>query len=465
MARTEVFRGYRFDIGGHRFYTKIEEVDRLWREMLGEDFRSVRRLSRIFYGGGFYAYPLELFNTLSNLGVRESLLIVLSYLRVRLRPVREEENLEQWVTNRFGSRLYRTFFQSYTEKVWGTSCQRIRADWAAQRIKGLSLTAAVWNAVFGDRGVRSLVNEFHYPVLGPGMMWERFREAVEQQGGQVWLGSEAVRVHREVGGGIRAATVSGQGGLSQIPADHFISTVPLADLIARLDPPAPPEVSLAASRLRYRDFILVGLILDRPHVFPDQWIYVHSPAVKVGRIQNFKNWSPAMVPDPRKTSLGMEYFCSEGDAIWTMADGDLVSLAAEELEGLGLARRGEVEGGVVFRQRQAYPLYDEDYRSNLDVIQRFLSTIPNLQSIGRNGLHRYNNQDHSMLTALLAVRNILGGPARDLWSLNTERSYGEEFEVRRAGASRSLPAPALEGQAQAVFPVSATAASSPREGE
>jgi protoporphyrinogen oxidase len=430
LARTESYGGYRFDIGGHRFFTKVEEVQRLWQEMLGEDFRKVPRLSRIYYQGRFFNYPLDFFNAVSNLGIAESLLIVLSYFKAQLWPYPEEETFEQWVTNRFGQRLYKTFFQTYTEKLWGIPCHMIQADWAVQRIKGLSLTAAVSNALFGTDHAKTLISEFHYPVLGPGMMWQRFQEVVESRGGQVLLNTEVIRLkraHRRIEGIIARCDEK----TLEFPGEHFISSMPLTELITRLDPPPPANVVQAAHKLSYRAFIIVGLIMDRAELFPDNWIYVHSPEVKVGRIQNFRNWSAAMVPDPSKTSLGMEYFCTEGDDIWAMSDVELIQLATRELVSLGLVDISDVEDGVVFRQPKAYPVYDREYREHLGVIQPFLATIDNLQTIGRNGMHRYNNMDNSMLTGMLAVRNLLGED-HNLWSVNTERSYQEEILVSRS---------------------------------
>jgi protoporphyrinogen oxidase len=430
LARTESYRGYRFDIGGHRFFTKVEAVQQLWQEMLREDFLKATRLSRIYYRGRFFSYPLDFFNALSNLGIVESLLILLSYLKAQLWAYpEEEETFEQWMTNRFGKRLFEMFFRTYTEKVWGIPCHSIQADWAAQRIKGLSLRAAVSNALFDTDNARTLIDEFHYPFLGAGMMWQRFQEVVEGMGGQVWLGAEVVRLERG-GGRVTGVVVKHDGEVHRITGDHYISSMPLAELITRLDPLPPDDVVQAARRLSYRALILVGLIVDHANLFPDQWIYIHSPEVKVGRIQNFKNWSPVMVPDSQKTSLGMEYFCTEGDDTWTMSDAELIQLATRELAGLGLAKISDVEDGVVFRQPKAYPVYDRDYRQHLEMIQRFLGTMDNLQTIGRNGMHRYNNQDHSMLTGMLAARN-LSGEDYDLWTANAERSYegvGREIE-------------------------------------
>jgi len=427
ISRTEVYKGYHFDIGGHRFYTKVEEVKMLWEEMLGEDFQRRPRLSRIYYGGKFYKYPLDFVDALSNLGLVESFRILLSYLNARLLPYRQEDTFEEWVSNRFGRRLYHMFFRTYTEKVWGIPTNKIQADWAAQRIQNLSLRTAVIGAIFGTRNtkIKTLINEFDYPLRGPGMMWDRFGEVIEQRGGEVRLNSTVERVHIEHGR-VSHLTILNNGEAQDIRADHVISSMPLRQLIHSLNPTAPHEVGEAASDLHYRDFIQVGLIVNRKDVFPDNWIYVHSPEVKVGRIQNFKNWSPDMVPDLEKTSLGMEYFCNQGDDLWMMPDEAFIQLASEEIARLGLAATEEIEDGVVIRQLKAYPVYDPTYRHNLTIIQQYLDTIPTLQTIGRNGLHRYNNQDHSMLTGLLAARNILG-ERHDLWSVNTERSYYETF--------------------------------------
>jgi protoporphyrinogen oxidase len=437
IARTEQHNGYRFDIGGHRFYTKIDQVQDLWREMLGQDFRKVPRLSRIYYRDRFFSYPLEIFNALFNLGIIPSCLILVSYFRWKIRPYRQEETFEQWVTNRFGRRLYRTFFKTYTEKVWGIPCHEIRADWAAQRIQNLSLKTAIQNAVFGVSKAKSLINEFDYPVLGPGQMWERFASAVARGGGQVRLNTEVLQIKRD-GMRVRSVISRKAGKPMEVEGSHFISSMALVDLINRLDPPPPPEVLAAAAKLNYRSFLIVGLVLDRPNLFPDNWVYVHSAEVKVARIQNFGNWSAAMVPHPEKTSIGMEYFCNEGDALWSTPDDQLIRLATQEFGTLRLASGATVEDGIVIRQPRAYPVYDSAYLAQLNVLQNYLRGFENLQTIGRNGMHRYNNQDHSMLTGLLAVKN-LAGERHDLWNVNTERSYYEEFSMGRAEASPGRP--------------------------
>jgi protoporphyrinogen oxidase len=438
IARTEIYKGYRFDIGGHRFYTKNAEVQKLWQEMMGKDFIKVPRLSRIYYRGKFFDYPLSLFNTLVNLGFLESLLILLSYLRVKLKTMlgllREPETFEDWVTLCFGYRLYRTFFKTYTEKVWGIPCHKIQAEWARQRIRGISLKRAVLNSLFGSHQAKSLIKEFDYPILGPGMMWERFQEVIDSKGGEVWLNTSVTTIERK-GNHIEKITVRQDEEAIDILGDYFISSMPVTALVHRLNPPAPDEVIHAACCLSYRDFIIVPLIINAKNLFDDNWLYIHAPEVKVGRIQNFKNWSPEMVPDPSKTCLGMEYFCDEGDEIWRLSDRELIALATRELAGLGLADSGTVEYGTVLRQKKAYPVYDRDYRQHLQVIEKFLANFDNLQTIGRNGMHRYNNQDHSMLTGILAARNLLG-EKHDLWTVNTERSYYEEFTTEELNLNR-----------------------------
>jgi protoporphyrinogen oxidase len=429
ISRTEAYKGYRFDIGGHRFFTKVPEVNELWHTWMGEEFLRRPRLSRIFYGGKFFHYPLRAFNALANIGILGSLAIVASYIRAKLFPYPREDTFEEWVTNRFGRRLYEIFFKTYTEKVWGIPCTEIRAEFAAQRIKGLSLPAAVRNALFKPKGevIKTLIEEFEYPMHGPGMMWEYAARAVQERGGEVRLGMDVLRVTHE-GCRVTGVAVANAGEEKWLPAAQVISSMPLSELIDKLDPPAPREVRESATHLGYRDFLSVVLLIRQPHLFDDNWIYIHSPDVRVGRIQNFKNWSPHMVPDPGTTSLGLEYFCTEGDDLWRMSDADLIALGTREIDQIGLARAADMTDGAVVRQLKAYPVYDSVYAPHLERIKAYLAGFENLQTIGRNGLHKYNNQDHSMLTAILAVRN-LEGEKHDLWEVNTERSYHEEVRL------------------------------------
>ena len=429
ISRTETYKGYRFDIGGHRFFTKITEVQRIWKEILGDEFIQVPRLSRIYYQNKFFNYPLSIPNTLKNLGLVNSTLIGLSYLnaliKTTLKP-REAENFEDWVSDRFGKRLFNTFFKTYTEKVWGMPCKEIQAEWAAQRIKGLSLRKAVTDALLGSSDAKTLIKEFDYPIHGPGMMWERCTEIIEGNGSQVLMETRVSRVEHD---GDRITKVIAQKGNEtfEVEAEQFISSMPVTALARCMAPAPPQEVIDASNSLQYRDFLIVSIIVDQEDLFPDNWIYIHSPDFKVGRIQNFKNWSPAMVPDHRKTCLGMEYFCSEGDEIWNMTDEELIALASKEIQGLGLMEKGiKVEDGTVIRQRKAYPVYDADYKGHLQVVRDYLAGFKNLQTVGRNGMHRYNNQDHSMMSGLLAAKNLLGG-SHDLWNINTEQEYHEDY--------------------------------------
>jgi protoporphyrinogen oxidase len=430
ISRTASYKGYRFDIGGHRFFTKIKPVEDLWHEILGDEFISVPRLSRIHYSGKYFDYPLKAKNALQGLGIWNAILIVASYLRANLWPNPVEENFEQWVTNRFGKRLYDIFFKTYTEKVWGIPCTEIRAEWAAQRIQGLSLAKAILSAAALNKRsetIKTLINEFQYPRLGPGQMWERARDRVIEWGGEVLMRHEVTALEMK-DGRVVAVRVSSPEGEKRIAGDHFISTMPLRTLVQSFDPPVPAHVRAAGDGLNYRDFLVVALMLDRSDLFPDNWIYIHTPGVKVGRIQNFNNWSKAMVPEPGVTCLGMEYFCFEGDGLWTSRDQDLVELAKKELGQLGLANPNLVKDGAVVRMPKAYPVYDSTYRAHLDVVRSFIDPIPNLHTVGRNGMHKYNNQDHSMLTAMFALENMRGAK-HDLWAVNTDFEYHEEQKL------------------------------------
>lgn len=443
ISRTESHNGYRFDIGGHRFFTKVPEVDAMWHEVLGDDFITRPRLSRIYYRDKFYDYPLKIFNALGNIGLYEAGRIMLSYLKWKARPSKREDNFEEWVINRFGGRLYMHFFRSYTEKVWGIDPRQIRADWAAQRIKNLSLPKAVWNALTGRNDTTSLIEEFQYPRLGPGMMWEKTAERITASGGVVQTQSAITRIYRD-GMRVTGVDVRSWDGMTEstpvtthVRGDHFINTMALRELIHSFDPPPPEEVVEAADRLKYRDFLIVTLVLNKPDPFPDNWIYVHSPKVKVGRIQNFRAWSPEMLANPDTASIGMEYFCQLGDGLWTMGNDELRALGASELEQLGLGQVSDVIDAAVIRQPKAYPVYDAEYQEALEVVSNWLKKLENFQTVGRNGLHRYNNQDHSMLSAMLAARNILG-EHHDVWSVNVDRSYHEEFEVKDKAPSKPV---------------------------
>jgi protoporphyrinogen oxidase len=448
LARTAEHKGYRFDIGGHRFFSKNQEVEDLWTEILGSEMLSRGRLSRIYYRGKFYAYPIKAFNALWNLGPVEAVRCVASYARARLQPIKQPRSLEQWVRNQFGWRLYSIFFKTYTEKVWGISTKELSADWAAQRIKSLDLWLVIRSALLPHRRptrrgqvVTTLIDRFRYPRYGPGQMWERVAELSRDKGHPVMLGRSVAQVKHDRGR-VRSVVVrTSAGGTEDHPGSEFISSIPIRELVARLDPPAPAAVRGAANSLSYRDFITVALMIDRADVFPDNWIYIHDPSVRVGRIQNFKNWSPAMVPDQSKTCLGLEYFCFEGDGLWTLDDAALIELATRELAQLGITAPGDVFDGVVVRQPKAYPVYDDAYQSHVEVVRSYLaSELTNLHLVGRNGMHKYNNQDHSMMTALLVARNIATGSEFDPWKVNADAVYHEDIRVGEKDPSgRQVP--------------------------
>jgi protoporphyrinogen oxidase len=447
LAKTEVRDGYRFDLGGHRFFTKSREVDDLWHEVLREEFLKRPRMSRIYWNGKFLDYPLNGSDVIRKLGPVELIRSGLSYLWAAIKPKGREENLEQWVSNRFGKRLYRHFFKTYTEKVWGVPTTELRAEWAAQRIKGLSFTSAAKAAFLGNKGnrIKSLINEFHYPRFGPGQMWETMADEIIAHGGEVRLNAPVTRLEVRDG-----RIVAIEAGGERIEPSHVISSLPLRATVGISGAAAPGKVQGAAQGLRYRDFLTVALVIDGEDLFPDNWIYIHDPEVRVGRIQNYRSWSPWMVPDQSKACVGLEYFCFKGDDLWDMDDDALVALARDELAKLGLVAPENVERGFVTRVPLAYPMYDADYAERVASIRDWLGGIGNLQQVGRNGLHRYNNSDHSMLTAMRAVENI-DGARHDLWAVNADSAYHEEQQVeehpyRRAPDTRAMQEPLADAQ-------------------
>jgi protoporphyrinogen oxidase len=451
LARTESYKGFHFDMGGHRFFTKVPEVKRMWHEILGTDFLHRPRLSRIYYQKKFFYYPLKPLNALKGLGLLESFFIVFSYLWWQIFPYRREDTFEQWVTNRFGKRLFQTFFKTYTEKVWGMPCSDLKAEWAAQRIKDLSLKTALLSMFLKPKKtIKTLIEEFEYPRLGPGMMWNRVKEQIETRGALVRMETDVAAIIRD-GNRIESVTVAQNGHRETIHGREFISSMPVTEFIKKLEPSPPPAVLYAAEKIHYRDFLTVCLVVNKPNLFPDNWIYVHDPEVKVGRIQNFKNWSPEMVPNHAKSSLGLEYFCTEGDELWNMPDAELIELGKREVDRIGLASYGDVEDGCVCRVPKAYPVYDSDYREYLVTVREFVDGLENFHTIGRNGLHRYNNQDHAMLTGMLAARNIVLGERNDLWSVNTEQEYLEEMPGETEVGTPQI-AEVLQGVLAQAFP-------------
>ncbi|MBA2333287.1 MAG: NAD(P)/FAD-dependent oxidoreductase [Actinobacteria bacterium] len=437
IAKTVEFQGYRFDLGGHRFFTKLRQVERLWEEMLGAEFLTRPRLSRIYYNGKFLAYPLQAKDVLRRLGLVESMLCAFSYLWSIRRRRETAETFEDWVTIRFGKRLYDAFFRTYTEKVWGIPGSEIRAQWAAQRIKNFSLGRAVLSILGLNRDhVTTLIEEFRYPRLGPGQMWETFQQKLDAMGLPVQLERRCNAIKHD-GRRVTSVVIGSNGHTEEHAVEGVLSSIALKDLILSLDPPPPPEVLDAAHRLRYRDLCLVALMTTEAEPFEDNWIYVHDPGTLAGRIQNYGAWSEAMVK-PGTTCLGVEYFCFEGDEIWRMPDEKAVELATAELAGIGLIDPAQVFDGVKVLVPKAYPMYDDNYEAAVGVLREYLQRFENLETFGRNGLHRYNNQDHSMWTAILATLNLVDGAQHDVWSVNVEEEYLEEGDAVDAALNFDL---------------------------
>jgi protoporphyrinogen oxidase len=391
-------------------------------------------------------------NALLGLGALEMIRCLASYAKARVRPTDPPQNFEDWVSNQFGYRLFSIFFKTYTEKVWGISTKELSADWAAQRIKGLSLFEAIKNALLPKKSrtkrgrgavIKTLIDEFRYPRYGTGQMWERMATLIHErgsdQGSAVVLGQEVIALQHD-GRRVSSVVVRDQDGATQEKqGTDFISTLPIRELVNHCEPTLPLPVVEAANRLKYRDFVTVDVVINKASVFPDSWIYIHDPTVKVGRIQNYRNWSDVLVPDHQTTSLSLEYFCFEGDGIWTSTDAELVDLVRAELAQLKLCKPEEVLWGMVVRQPKAYPVYDDDYKQHLAVIRDYLRAhLPNLQLVGRNGMHHYNNQDHSMMTALLVARNIALGTTFDQWKVNTDAEYHEERRLEEEDTSGRL---------------------------
>ncbi|MGA8949497.1 MAG: NAD(P)/FAD-dependent oxidoreductase [Xanthobacteraceae bacterium] len=453
ISRTVDYKGFLFDIGGHRFFSKSSEVVALWQEILPDDFIARPRLSRIYYNGKFFSYPLKAFEALFKLGVFTSAACLASYAYAKIFPITPARTFHDWVRNQFGERLFQIFFKTYTEKVWGMSCDEISADWAAQRIKGLDLATAIIHGLkrslwggrkrtndvkAGGNTVKTLIESFQYPRKGPGMMWEAAARKIKAQGGRILMGRDLVGLEFDPTGNfwrIDVATVD--GGRETYTARHVVSSAPLRELAERIKP--VPISLLHARALRYRDFLTVALMVRKAELFPDNWIYIHDPSVKVGRVQNFRSWSPEMVPEGM-SCLGLEYFCFEGDGLWNAADRDLIALAKAEIARIGLIAPADVVDACVVRQAKAYPIYDEDYSGNIAAIRRDLEgSYPTLHVIGRNGMHRYNNQDHAMMTAMLTARNILAGARLyDVWNVNEDAEYHEAGESGVRGALDSV---------------------------
>ena len=492
ISRTIRYKGNRMDIGGHRFFSKSDRVMNWWMDLLPPEasadtqhalnYQNKQRVlrgtagtlspetsdlvmlvrprkSRIYFLRRFFDYPIKLSgDTLRKLGLWRTFKVGCSYLAAKIFPRKQEKTLEDFLINRFGRQLYLTFFKSYTEKVWGVPCHEISAEWGAQRIKGLSLTTAVLHffkkalASSKDEGIQqkgtetSLIEKFLYPKYGPGQLWEHAADQIREKGGEILLGWRVTRLYLEEERITAVEAVSDSGERRRFPADYVFSTMPIRDLVRALDTALPSEVREVSEGLQYRDFITVGLLVDRLKVreadgstLKDNWIYIQEPDVLVGRLQIFNNWSPYMVADPAKTWIGLEYFCYETDALWKMSDDELKKFAIREVEKIGILNASDVSDAHVVRVPKTYPAYFGTY-DRFDVIRRFVDRFENLFLVGRNGMHKYNNQDHSMLTAMTAVDNITAGitDKHNLWSINTEMEYHEEKADKNAPAASTL---------------------------
>lgn len=426
LCKTVEYKGFRCDIGGHRFFTKNQEIQGLWESILGQEFMIRPRVSRIYYRGKFFHYPLRIGNALRGLGILTSSAVISSYLKSQIFPIKPERNFAEWVSNRFGHKLFTIFFKTYTEKVWGIPCTDISADWAAQRIRNLSLGKALLHSLgVGKRHqVASLIEKFHYPRYGPGQMFEAMLDRAVRQGAELHRNQEVIEVTYQQNKITEVKTMS-HGQVLTFPCSHCFSSMPLDELVKKLRPLPPDRVLGAAHALRYRSIITVNLLFRQPTLIPDNWIYIHSPEIQACRLQLYANWSPYMVPAASFSSVGFEYFCNENDGLWALPHDALIAKALSDLGKLGFYRKEDLLDGFVVRYAKAYPIYEKNYMENVRIIREWLSLFDNLYCIGRYGQFRYNNMDHAMMTGILAVRRMLGEDV-DPWSVNAEAEYLEE---------------------------------------
>ena len=427
LARTMAFDGCLFDVGPHRFFTGNQEVIKLFDDVVAEDTLHVKRLTRIYYKGKYFNYPLSPVNALLGMGIFNSFATLGSYAKARLRhrlsPF-EPRNFEEWITNQFGERLYKTFFKTYTEKVWGIACTEISSQWAAQRIKSLNLIQAILNALFGARKkvIKTLVDEFVFPRLGAGQLYEKMADVIEKRGGTIAMNSPAQKIiHKD---GKVSAIITDDGEEKSIDGDYFLGSAPLTQLLEMMDPPPPAEVMEASRSLRYRDHIGVQLKM-RGVPFPDNWIYIHSPDIRMARIANYKNFSEFMADGDDISPVTVEYFTFKGDDIWSMSDDELVKFAVDEMVAMGTTQADQFISGFVVRSEKAYPVIDQDSEAKVDIIRAWISQFENFLPIGRSGMFKYNNQDHAIATGLLAARTALGTGDYDPWNVNIDAEYHE----------------------------------------
>ncbi|MCX7592737.1 MAG: FAD-dependent oxidoreductase [Fischerella sp.] len=435
LAKSIEYKGFILDYGPHRFYTKIAPVLKLWNEVLGDEQVTVNRLTRIYYAGKYFSYPLKAFETLFALGLVESTRIIASYIIARLFQKHQPQNFAEWVTAKFGKRLFQIFFEGYTEKLWGISCTEISADWASQRIKGLSLLKAIKNALLGNDGkVKNLIDQFQFPRLGSGQLYEKIGDYLRSQNQTILLNTEVVKVHHHNFQVTNITLKNRQTGEeSTVDCSGVISSIPLSLLISKMISPEPDkEVVRAARSLKFRNTILVYLIVEGNQLFPDNWLYINDPTVQVGRVTNFANWSPEMLPNHHQTPLCCEYWCNYDDTIWQQPEADLLMLAEQELKKIRLLHNQKISGGFVVRLPRTYPVYAGDYKAALSTIQSYLQQFQNLQLVGRYGAFKYNNQDHSLLMGILAAENVLSPGKHNLWEVNSDSEYVEEASADTA---------------------------------
>lgn len=430
LARTEKFGDSLFDVGPHRFFSKNQEIKQLWHYVLGSDFRPVTRLTRVFYKNKFFLYPINFKDVILKMGPVAAFHALISYLYAQTRKNADAvETFEDWVVANFGKKLYRTFFKTYTEKVWGIPCKHIGSDWAAQRIKGLDLTKLVKNSLgFGlDNSPKTLADEFDYPTKGAGMMYDRMAEKLYDKGVQFLTQTRVNSIDRQDDRLISVLAISPKNNAVLIQADHFISSIPITHFIAMLNPPLENSVANACKALYYRDHVTVNLEIDNANLFPDQWIYVHSPDVKLARIANYRNFSSEMTSRNGVTPISVEYFTFQHEDIWQMDDNDLIEFSIAELQMMGLLSEKPAQQGWVVRETETYPTYYLGYDQHLKVIRNKMNVLSNFTSIGRGGMYKYNNMDHSLYTGLLAGRNLInhGRQQYDIWKMNIEAEYHE----------------------------------------
>ena len=421
ISKTVNYKGYRFDIGGHRFLTKNKSIFKFWLELVGKtNMIKVNRLSRIYYNNKFFSYPVKPVEAFQKLGVIESIKVAASYIKIKIKPLKNEDSFENFMINRFGTTLFNTFFKNYTKKVMGIETSQMSADWAGRRVKGLSLEKVLLAAKSKNTATQTLYHTFFYPKLGPGQMWEAAFRKVKNKGGEILLNQKVIKILTK---NKKVCGLKILGKTKQIPIkNQLLCSMPISSVIKALDKKPPNKVVKAASQLRYRDFITVGLIINNKDIFPDNWLYIHHPDLKIGRLQNYKNWSKAMVKNSNsRSTLGLEYFCNDRDKLWQMADKELIKLGINEMVKIGFIKSSQVIDGTVVRVKKAYPIYDLDYKKNVKTVKDWLDqNLTNLVLVGRNAMHTYNSQDHSTLVGILAAKNIVNQETNDLWTADPD---------------------------------------------